>query len=140
MGRVSCCQQISVSFSQIFRLSGVDLFGLHEGLTANDFGKLAQLKNAITTSEDDVIVDADDDDGDDDALSSARQITASTLFVDECNNDSGVAAFSGAKLGRLLNGKIVDAADLADVGSVATPEDEIRFLRVPKGRIDNEET
>ena len=116
---------------QIFRLGGVDLAGLHEGLTANDFGKLAQLKNAITTSEDDVTADAFDDE-DDNALSSTRQITAATLFVDECNNDSGVAAFSGAKLGLLLNGKVVDVADLANVGVAPKPEDEVRILRAPK--------
>jgi hypothetical protein len=53
-------------------------------------------------------------------------------FVDECNNESAIVAFSGAKLCRLQNNQIVDVVDLTDVDAAATSDADIYMMQIPK--------
>jgi hypothetical protein len=98
-------------------LSGVNLRGMHEGLSTNDFAKLAEFKNAILQSGNDIVIDGSSKNVD-------KLMTKTKLFRDECNNDNVIVAFSDGQLGRLCQDRIVDITDVSEV--------DIVILAVPK--------
>ena len=102
---------------QIFRLTGVDLKALNDGLTNNDFSKLSEFKKSIVQTES--LIDMPDSSRDVDTV-----VTASKNFIDECNNKNTLIAFKGGRLGRLIIDRIVEISDVSDF--------DIDILAVPK--------
>ncbi len=100
-------------------MTGVDLDGLHDGLSSNDFAKLANLRNAIQSSEDLI------------RFEESFRISTTKIFNDEANNEDVIVAFSGGRLSRLRKNQFVDILDLSDFNDSSTNCD-IQTIQVPK--------
>ena len=100
-------------------MTGVNLDGLHEGLSSNDFSKLVNFRNEIKSTEDLIRFDEN------------FRITTTKIFNDEANNEDAIVAFSGGRLGRLKENQFVDILEFSDFDD-STTNCDIQTIQIPK--------